>query len=493
MRSPLTDDEFEDFLQQQVNDHRMYPSDKLWRNIQTTVHGETRWPALTYISIFIIASLVASTLLVKPEERMIKTAAAYATNAETSATGQSSITSTSNINNTNEVEASPLQKSYTDAITQQTIAEVNNKITEDQLNNTLPLASHIATTIKAEPVVLVVLNLPETKHTNTIVENADKVASSVVVKNEEPLVQGKPASKHFNTFGLMDLPAFRIYNAAYHTTSLNSEEIWRNYPPLNAKEIIKKKLSKFNFQFYLTPSVSYRRLTDANGKTAKPYTAIPASADYQLDLGQVVKHTPSIGAEVGFALGYKLTDKLTVKGGLQFNVRQYNIEAYTLQQNNNLPPLQELTNIATPVVVDSITSAYSTSYNYAQTTSKPIVLRNRYYEIATPVGVDWKLYTGNNGNLTINIAATLQPTYTFDKEPFAVTTDYKNYADGASIMRNWNLNSSLEAYISYKMGALTWQVGPQFRYQHLPTYFNYPIREHLLDYGLKIGFTKALD
>src|SRR3954464_15562011 len=77
MRSPLYENQVEDFLRKQADEHRMYPSDKLWRNIQLTLHGETRWPALTYISIFIIAALVATTLLMKPEDRLKKNVAVY--------------------------------------------------------------------------------------------------------------------------------------------------------------------------------------------------------------------------------------------------------------------------------------------------------------------------------------------------------------------------------------------------------------------------------
>ena len=137
--------------------------------------------------------------------------------------------------------------------------------------------------------------------------------------------------------------------------------------------------------------------------------------------------------------------------------------------------------------------ALAISAHYTQSNSDPIILRNRYYEVAAPIGMDYKVFEGTSGAVTINVAATVQPTYTFDKEPFVITNDYKNYADGSSLMRNWNINSSVEAYISYKIGALRWQIGPQFRYQHLPTYGGgYPIREHLLDYGIKLGFTKSL-
>src|SRR3954466_15011509 len=107
MRSPLYNDELEDFLRQQADEHRMYPSDKLWRNIQLTLHGETRWPALTYISIFIIASLVASTLLMKPEERMKKNVAVYS--AAITANTETALAS-----RTTEAQNSPVQHAYTD-------------------------------------------------------------------------------------------------------------------------------------------------------------------------------------------------------------------------------------------------------------------------------------------------------------------------------------------------------------------------------------------
>src|SRR3954447_20943383 len=113
MRTPLYDDELEDFLRQQADEHRMYPSDKLWRNIQLTIHGETRWPALTYISIFIIAALVASTLLMKPEERLKKNVAVYSAE-NTSGTASEAPLAT----RTDATQNSPVQHAYTDKITQ---------------------------------------------------------------------------------------------------------------------------------------------------------------------------------------------------------------------------------------------------------------------------------------------------------------------------------------------------------------------------------------
>src|SRR5881275_3077033 len=120
MRSPLYDNELEDFLQKQADEHRMYPSDKLWRNIQLTLHGETRWPALTYISIFIIAALVVTTLLIKPEERLKKNVAVYAA-VNTSGKASEEVLAT----RTDVTQNSPVEHAYTDKITQHTIDVVN--------------------------------------------------------------------------------------------------------------------------------------------------------------------------------------------------------------------------------------------------------------------------------------------------------------------------------------------------------------------------------
>ncbi len=493
MRTPLYNDDLEDFLQKQADDHRMYPSDKLWRNIQFTLHGESRWPALTYISIFIIAALVVSTLLVKPEERLKKNIAAYATENTSNAANKKT-----GINHIDAAVSSPVQHSYTEKITQHTIEAVNDKVYKEQqlaiinavISPSLLKSDIVATTTKTVPATALaatieVIKTPELALQAVTADNDKSNTATIAAANS------KPASLYFNTFGLMNTGGLKL-NSAMHTFNAGNEEVWRNYPLLNAADIIRKKLSRFNFQFYITPSVSYRRLTDAKGKAAQSYTAIPLSANYKIDINNIVKHTPSAGAEVGFALGYKLNDRLTVKTGLQFNVRQYNIEAYNRQVPPVVaPPAQDAESAGGSAIN---TDAFATSSNYAQNAGKPIVLRNRYYEAAAPIGLDWKVFTGNGDKLTVNLAVAIQPTYTFDKEPFVITTDYKTYADGSSIMRNWNLNSNIEAYISYPLGPLRWQIGPQFRYQHLPTYGGgYPIREHLLDYGMKIGFTKSLD
>jgi hypothetical protein len=500
MKNPLHKDDFETYLHKQVKDHRMYPADQIWRNIQKEIHGEGRWPALTYISIFIITALAISTMMVKPEERLYKNTIVYPPQKEEAGSEKEKG------NDRNAMEAAPVQYAYTDKITQQTMQSVSEviiarreeqaalqprAIAKESLLSDQDKSVHDVNMPGVLTTAKVPVKQPESTQTVIVTDAKDKSAETIT----QYAAAKRPASRYFSTLGLQSLADLKKPSDNSSSSSYNNDDFWRNYPLLSTNDLWRKKLSKFSFQFYITPSVSSRRLTDANGKTAQSYTAIPRATNYQLDINHVVEHRPSMGAEVGFALGYKLTNTLTAKAGLQFNVRQYGIRAYTIPiADPSSGGVPENTTGTTMPDEENTDNSYLTSAGNASVASQQVVLNNRYYEIAIPLSIDWRIMASENGRLTINASASLQPTYTFDKEPFVITTDYKSYADGASIMRNWNLNSNVEAYISYKIGPFRWQLGPQFRYQHFSTYSNiYPIREHLLDYGVKLGFTKSLD
>lgn len=484
MRNPLYNDDFENYLQQQVKDHRMYPSDHIWRNIQESVHGERKWPALTFISIFIISCLVVSTLLMKPNKQVelaatvIKTSKPVTIEEKRRAEELTAAAS-------EEVLEQHLTANH---ITLQTIAEVSKNTSQ----------------FSSIPAVTVTRTTPETVAENkTVVETAhENKPVSVSAKHEQ--VNESEKRDIENKIVLAALPPlnpnsfyfppgrevknYNDYQLLFQTleiANLNGDDVWKNYP-ITASSILKRRsFPRIDFQFYVTPSVSYRRLIDE--KTGNPVqsfvSAIPVSAKYYLDVNQVVRHRPALGSEVGFSLGYHLNKTLTLKAGLQFNIRRYNIEAYSYNTEASSVALSDNNSVDT-------LNTYSIYRNYALS-STPIVLHNTYYEMSVPVGIDWQILASKR--LSWNVAGSIQPTYTFDKEPFIITSDYKNYADGSSLMRNWNVNTSLETYLGYKVGDIRWQIGPQFRYQQLPTYSNkYPIREYLLDYGLKIGFTKSL-
>ena len=53
----------EEFLQRETSQHRMYPSDHIWRNIHKELHGKKQWPALTITAVLMTTALCISTIL----------------------------------------------------------------------------------------------------------------------------------------------------------------------------------------------------------------------------------------------------------------------------------------------------------------------------------------------------------------------------------------------------------------------------------------------
>ncbi|WP_153796997.1 outer membrane beta-barrel protein [Foetidibacter luteolus] len=466
MRNPLYNDDFEHFLQKQVSQHRMYPSDQIWRNIQQEIHGYRRWPALTFTAITVITLLVAGTLLTKPETKL-KTIEAY-TLAHKNSTPQEKIQE-----HTETIE----ERVSTTRLTEKTIAAVKKKLNIAPAPQPEYIAAAYRPAINEANLKVVKAQDKDTDDKGTNLVKVDNLnAAPLAVKDN---YNGSSKTLHF-----ADLNLFTVKDESKNKISLHlpdASSIKQDYSASGKVKLPKPKRNtdRWSFQFYLTPSSSYRKLVDDKKARINSSYLPPNTSINYADANQVVRHRPAMGMEVGFAAGYSLNKRFTLKTGLQFNIRQYNIEAYNSSYQ--------------ATTISAGENSFSTESSYRNLSGNtPVTLRNRNFEISVPVGIDYRVL--GSGKVSWNIAAALQPTYIFDKEPFLLSADLKNYADGSSIMRKWNLNSSFETYLSIQAGEYRWQIGPQFRYQNLPTYnSNYPIKEHLLDFGLKVGLTRKLN
>lgn len=491
MENRLHDNEFEDFLKNQANQHRIYPSDQLWRNIQQEVHGYKKWPALTVIAVCIIAALVVGTVAVKPY-------------SNTNSSQQTvAATATGKLNNTRPVtEPGTIEKNYSshlsvDNISKQTIETANQKMKINEAAEWLILPVPEAATTPF------IADNNTTKNTThqfiTSEENNNTTAKQTQTENNSSVALERAIPDARDIFS--SNPVFAISKNDYHfiktiyqdnpfyssDNSLMKRDFNNNIPKTisnSALSRISKTSSKFDFQFYLTPSISYRRLIgEADNKLSNSYyiTALPYASNYVVDLERTIQHRPGAGYEIGFTLGYNLGKKFAIRSGLQFNTRQYNIDAFV----HSAEPASVSLSANNSSLVFNTVSAFRNIDG-----SRPIELKNRYYEIAIPVGIDWRPI---NGKFSWGIAASVQPTYTFDKEPFIITSNYKNYADGSQLMRNFNVNGNVETYLGYSTGKYRWQLGPQLRYQIMPTMGNsFPVREYPVDFGLKLGITRSL-
>lgn len=202
---------------------------------------------------------------------------------------------------------------------------------------------------------------------------------------------------------------------------------------------VKKEQGKFGLQVYAAPSVVYNsENTEDNA-------------------------TPSVGLEVGASMQYSLFKKVKLKTGLQLNYTSNNTQGYTNA---------DLTN--------------SGSLFY------PVRLNNETYQLSLPVGVELKLL--GKDRLHWDIGATIQPGYTIGGgNTYLASSGKTGYIKESSLLNNWNLNAGFETFITYKVNGLTWQLGPQFRYQIIPGYNkNLTVNENLANYGVKLGVSKVL-
>ena len=240
------------------------------------------------------------------------------------------------------------------------------------------------------------------------------------------------------------------------------------------------------WQLYISPTVSYRQLIGQAGKTNFPmnmHTGYTANLGSSTDVNDAVTHKPALGVELGTALVYPVSKKFRIKAGLQLNVNNYEIEAYSYVPE--IAPFSASTpgSFAPPV---NTVSFYRNYNGFSRTW-----LRNSHFMVSVPLGAE--LTVLGNRRISFNVASTIQPTYMVSNQSYLISTNLKNYAIEPSLNRRWNMNAGAEAYLSVSSGSYKWVMGPQIRYQLLSSYKDkYPIREHLIDYGFKVGINKTL-
>jgi hypothetical protein len=443
--------EFDKFLQQQVKQHRMYPSDAVWKGIYKQIHGDRKWPGLYFIAILLVAALTVCTVFIESTPIVYP----HAVVAK-----QKSIVD----------QLDPVQ------VTRETITIINNTVpvTSSPVSITTPIAELVDDAIA-----------PAEKMYASA-SNGEVLNPSV----EQGVVDG--GMSHPPVTGTLALPVTEqkmevttdtsatLRNAEQKKTFEENTSLLQPEPTTSSIAISQpEKTGKWQYQIYITPSGNYRDLVDQKPSANQVNGPV---ANYAVNANQVVRYKPGMGIEFGLGVLYRLTDRLRIKTSLQYNIRQYNIEAFSGNY--------EMAKIA--LVRNGSVDSVSTLARYRSTNGfGEALLLNKYHQVSMPVGLEYALVDAKK--FGINLGATLQPTYTFSQSSYLLTSDYKSYADGTSMIRRWNLNSSLEATFSYKVGDFQWKLGPQIRYQHLPTYSDpYPIKEYLIDYGFKIGFTKTI-
>lgn len=453
MERNIHTDEFERFLRDKADQYKVYPSDKIWSNINRSIHPRKKWPyaALTLFLLLGTAVFIdynSFNYIVPGKQPLL---------------------------------------AYNHTIPAATPSFISNQ-DKSKNNSVINPAENLSRANAGNQIIVIAGS--ETKHSLGLAD------ISRLQQGKSPAGESNYSSKEINTAAgnIADNPGnlSPLNNIAANINTLSPDEGGRDEKD---DEITnpKKKLwggevyrpSRFKWQLSFSPTISYRRLTSGLGQITDVFRGVPYSTvQSNTSVNDLVTHKPAVGAEVGASLIYKVSNNFTLKGGLQLNYSRYQLSAY-----NSKPEIATLALHNSRGGTDSV-NFVTTLENHEGHGSSSSWLNNEYLQISLPVGFEWSVV--GNETLKWNIAASAQPVYNFANNVYLLSTDFKYYVQDPSLIRKWNINAGIETFVSYDMGSFKWQVGPQLRYQLMSSYKNaYPIKEYLVDFGFKIGVTKT--
>lgn len=425
------DREFEQFLKENSDNHRLYPADSVWESIHARLHPKKRWP-LT--ALLLLAFTTGSITWFGPGERSIES-----------------------VRRTDKVEAAASIAKQSDA--PDFASDFTQELTSSKAE------TEIATLAKTDAFSVAPTELPT--------ESSPIPASQI-----EPAITAIEAPAKTNNEGT----AIAETAASVSTTAITPNE--PSYP-LSIESVTnsyqrQKYSPRFRWQLHFTPTVSYRSLKEDQKfivQARMNLSAAPLAAT--TELSNVINHRPDLGMQLGLLGTYPLGKRLDLIAGLQFNVSKYDIKAF------NYP-----TEVATIALVNAwggptaVTTV--TSFRSNGSMNKASWLRNYYYSLSAPVGLEWRILGKKQNHW--GFSTTVQPTYMVGNRSYIISMDYQNYAEVPYLINKWNLNVGLETYAKFSVGNTDFRVGPQVRYQLFSSFKKgYPVSEHLYDFGVKLG------
>lgn len=491
-------DDFEELLKNHTEKHRIYPSDAVWRNINNGLHGKRRWPALTFSAILIGAVLTAGFIFLHPNKNLFDHPEFLVINNNVNKNKIIVANRQNNKTNKNLLAVRALkpadEKSVIYSINQMASPVGNQETTVETEapfdipanNNTLvslnePVNEPSTTSVQSKAVTEITQKASSS--TSKLENHTLKTAAAnamTVVQSFSPqaslVVNKKDEDKSIEKKNLAE----KIENQAIPEKTIDKTVLPAAPKPTTttAKEKIE---NPWEVSFYATPSVSYRDLSLDQSYDYHYSVNTALGGSPRNDVNQYVSQRPALGMGAGVGISYAISNRFKLTGGLQFNYRQYNFKAYVSA------PQQASLLLNRGGYADSMIT-YS---NIRTEGVNAVSIGNYYFQLSAPIGFQYTAIQGKK--VDILFGANLQPTYQFNKDMYMLTSDFKAYTMEPSLVRRWNINTGIEITARFKAAGVQWEVGPQLRYQMLPTQIsNYIIHENLIDYGLKIGIIKQL-
>jgi hypothetical protein len=449
----LYEEEFEKQLKEKADQFKMYPSDKVWNEVYSSLHTRRRrFVAGMTILIGGILVLAGSQLIFPSKNLVSKTIIAKNNTAAKPATAANLHNFTTNNFVSNSTDNSDDQRN-----------------SDGTLNTILPFDLHSGlSSVQESQSNEMKESLPEKIQIDNRIKPIQPTDLNVSEKITIPLT-------------ISDLNQNESLGSVNSIVNPVSSE---SLPEKSITQLTHIVNDRFRWELYIAPTMNTHYLYGLNYQTmAQSVQSAPIMVVHVANVNGFVDNTPMMGYDVGGNILYRISKNISLKAGLDFSFNRYYIKAY----NSNSTQASATLNSYLGYVADSLNNSNSG----VSTDKNPQHYQNRYYQLSLPVGVEMNV--AGNGKLQLHVGATLQPSYLLNTDAYVLSNDYSSYTKDPQAFRRWNLIAGTEVYLSYAVGKIRWEIGPQVRYQIFSTYKNsYPLQENMLNYGIRIGISKSI-
>lgn len=476
MDGRLNNKEFERFLKENADNHRLYPSEQVWNAIHAKLHTRKRWLGAGLSLLFLTGLTVTVVMLMNPE---VTRSSSLAKQNKQSASTTPTEKATSEKINLEEATSVPLPL-------QNNASQKIRIASPDNQHDNYFMATHLYELPTNE---YTTANLSTLNISKGFTSNGEIAAKADVTKI---LSKVSPKSKPVIRPSSLEVPpvlAITSDNLPKESTESNETLVnisWmEDSYPLTIESVTnsyerQKHNPRFRWQLHFTPTISYRSLKEDQKfitQARMNLSNMPAAATPDLD--NVITHRPDLGMQLGISGSYPLGKRIDLITGLQFNVSKYDIKAFNYP--TEVATIALVNSWGGPTAVSTVTSFRSNGF-----ISRAKWLRNYYYSISMPIGFEWRVLGKKHNHW--GIGATAQPTYVVGNRSYIISMDYQNYAEVPYLIRKWNLNLGFETYFKFNLGKKDFRIGPQIRYQAFSSFKKgYPMQENLYDMGVKLG------
>ncbi len=248
------------------------------------------------------------------------------------------------------------------------------------------------------------------------------------------------------------------------------------------KSVVKparKRNSNVSWVYFINPTIGTAFF---NGTALRPNSIQNLSPIMQTNQAKNMIYHARLGYGAGAQMAYLFSKKWQFITGANVSYSGYNVIS------NQVHPTFAYLMLNKEKGSGSYAKSYITHFGNGQGQNQ-IRLLNVNVQASIPLGLQYELW--KNSSMRLTVASSIAPSFVLKSDAYILSADGRNYVSDPTLLRKFNLNGDLGSYITFSAKKIKWQIGPNIRYQVLSTYKNeYPVKEHLFDYGMRIGISK---